>query len=103
MIPSHWVGDLIKRKGNASAASAPVDGLRSGARGINENTNMLWQQNLPKGIYLSVVSQDGLDSVEWSTNTLLRKNHGFKCPTELLLPDAFKTDEYYRRLDALHF
>jgi IS30 family transposase len=57
---------------------------------------------LPKGIDLSVFSQEDLDAVAWALNTRPRKSLSFKCPAELFLPDTFNADEYYRRLVALH-
>jgi IS30 family transposase len=71
-------------------------------RGINENTNGLLRQYLPKGIDLSVFSQEELDRVAWALNTRPRKSLVFKCPAKLFLPDTFNADEYYRRLVALH-
>jgi IS30 family transposase len=71
-------------------------------RGINENTNGLLRQYLPKGIDLSVFSQKELDTVAWGLNTRARKSIGFKCPAELLLPDTFNATDYYRRLVACH-
>jgi IS30 family transposase len=38
-------------------------------RGINENTNGLLRQYLPKGIDLSVFSHEELDTITWSLNT----------------------------------
>jgi IS30 family transposase len=109
VIPGHWEGDLIKGRCNASAvgtiverASLFVTAHSPRQRGINENTNGLLRQYLPKGIDLSVFSQEDLDAVAWALNTRPRKSLGFKCPAELFLPDTFNADEYYRRFVALH-
>jgi IS30 family transposase len=70
-------------------------------RVINENTNGLLRQYLPKEIDLSVFNQEELDTVAWALNIRPRKSLGFKCPAELFLPDAFNADEYKRRFVAL--
>ena len=70
-------------------------------RGINENTNGLARQYLPKGIDLSVFSQEELDAIAWKLNTRPRKSLGFKCPVELFMPDAFDFRQHHAALFAL--
>jgi IS30 family transposase len=55
-------------------------------RGINENTNGLLRQYMPKGQDLSQFSQTQLDEIAWSLNTRPRKSLGWKAPAELFLP-----------------
>jgi IS30 family transposase len=70
-------------------------------RGINENTNGLLRQYLPKGNDLSGFSQEELDAMAWKLNTRPRKSLGFRCPAELFTPDAFDFRQHHAALFAL--
>lgn len=70
-------------------------------RGINENTNGLLRQYLPKGSDLSRYSQAELDAIAWRLNTRPRKSLGFKCPAELFTPEAFDFTLHHASLFAL--
>jgi len=70
-------------------------------RGINENTNGLLRQYLPKGSDLSGFSQEELDTIAWKRNTRPRKSLGFRCPAEWFTPDAFDFRQHHAALFAL--
>jgi len=55
-------------------------------RGIDENTNGLLRQYLPKGQDLSLFSQNQLDDIAMMLNARPRKSLGWKAPAELFLP-----------------
>jgi len=70
-------------------------------RGINENTNRLLRQYLPKGSDLSGYTQKQLDAIAWQLNTRPRKSMGFRCPAEMFTPDAFDFRQHHAALFAL--
>jgi IS30 family transposase len=54
-------------------------------RAINENTNGLLCQYMPKGTDLSVWNQDNLNAIACQLNTRPRKRLGFKAPLEVFM------------------
>ena len=70
-------------------------------RGIDENTNGLLRQYLPKGSDLGGFTQKELDAIAWKLNTRPRKSLGFRCPAELFTPGAFDFRPHHAALFAL--
>lgn len=71
-------------------------------RGINENTNGLIREYLPKGQDLSVYSQQQLDEIAMELNARIRKSLGGKAPAELFLPPGeFNFIDFWKNPDNL--
>jgi transposase, IS30 family len=69
-------------------------------RGINENTNGLLRQFLPKGEDLSRFSQQHLDDIAMLMNARIRKSLGKRAPAELFLPEGtFDFVEFWQNPD----
>jgi len=52
-------------------------------RGIDENSNLLLRQYLPKGIDLSGFTQKELDAIVSQLITRPRKSMGYRCPAQV--------------------
>ena len=95
MAAHHRLTDATGGKGYFADPHSPWP------RGLNENTNGLLRQCLPKGSDLSGFTQEELDAIAWKLNTRPRKSLGFRCPAELFTPDAFDFRQHPAALFAL--
>jgi IS30 family transposase len=104
LVPWHWEGDLIKGAHKRLTESTGMQVYFAHPhspweRGINENTNGLLCQYLPKGSDLSVHSQEDLDAIAWRLNTRPRKSLGWKCPAEFFLSKgSFDFQAYWKSI-----
>jgi len=64
-------------------------------RGINENTNGLLRQYMPKGTDLARFSQEELDQIAWKLNTRPRKSLQWRCPAEIFMPESFDFKKHF--------
>ena len=53
-----------------------------GMRGVNENTNGLIRQYIPKGTDFSELTDEMLAEIEWKLNHRPRKSLGYRTPLE---------------------
>jgi IS30 family transposase len=70
-------------------------------RGLNENTNGLLRQYLPRGENFLLTSQRELDHIAWLLNTRPRKTLGFRTPAEVLFEQCSRQNINLESIVAL--
>jgi IS30 family transposase len=70
-------------------------------RALNENTNGLLRQYLPRAEDLSRFTQAQLDAIAFELNVRPRKSLDWKCPLELFMPESFDYAAYFHSTVAV--
>ncbi|TAL03699.1 MAG: hypothetical protein EPO03_11015 [Porticoccaceae bacterium] len=82
IIPGPWEGDPIQGRAQASA----VD---TGVERASLLVALVTLDNAGTAVAVTGFTQAELDAAAWPLNMRLRTSPGWKCPTELFMPESF--------------